>query len=494
MIKAAQPCPRNEEISIMSPSPATGGRRRLGWTLFLLAFAQLVIAVDYNIVFVALPDIGAQLGFSRQTLQWVVSAYGVAFGGFLLLGGRAADLLGRRRIFIFALALYGVSSLVGGLATSPSAIIIARAIQGVGGALLFPATLSLVTTLFAEGRERNRALAVWGGAGASGLTVGALLGGILTSAYGWPAVFFVNVPLVAIIIAGALIVMPRDVSQGSHRSFDLPGALTATIGITLLVYVLVQGPESGWASPSILLALVAGLVLLAAFFVIEARSDDPLMPLRLFSNRYALAGMLLTLFFGATLGALPYFETVLFQGMLGFDALWTGLAFLVPAIAIFVGTQLGERMATGSGVRTSLVIGQLLSVAGMVAFAYGISPEWGYAGLVPGMAVLGVGQGMVWTAMWIVSATGVAQEEQGVASGMASTSLQVGLAVGLAILVAVANGVGESIGQTATAGLIEGTRFAVYLAAVGTVLGLIVALTLPRRAEIPAGVQYAPAE
>ena len=324
IIKAAQPFSRNKEIAIMSSFPASGGRRRLGWTLFLLAFAQLVIAVDYNIVFVALPDIGAQLGFSRQTLQWVVSAYGVAFGGFLLLGGRAADLLGRRRIFIFALALYGASSLVGGLATSPSAMIIARAIQGVGGALLFPATLSLVTTLFAEGRERNRALAIWGGAGASGLTVGALLGGVLTSAYGWPAVFFVNVPLVVIIIAGALIVMPRDVRQGSHRSFDLPGALTATIGITLLVYVLVQGPESGWASPSIMLALVAGVILLAAFFVIEARSGDPSMPLRLFSNRYALAGMLLTLFFGATLGALPYFETVLFQGMLGFDALWTG--------------------------------------------------------------------------------------------------------------------------------------------------------------------------
>jgi EmrB/QacA subfamily drug resistance transporter len=478
----------------MSSSPAASGRSRLGWTLFLLAFAQLVIAVDYNIVFVALPDIGAQLGFSQQTLQWVVSAYGVAFGGFLLLGGRAADLLGRRRMFVIALALYGVSSLVGGLATSPSAMIIARAVQGIGGAMLFPATLSLITTLFAEGRDRNRALAIWGGAGASGLTVGALLGGVLTSAYGWPAVFFVNVPLAAIIIIGAFIVMPRDLSNGPRRSFDLPGALTATAGITLLVYVLVQGPESGWTSPMILSALAAGLVLIAAFFIIEVRSKDPLMPLRLFSSRYVTAGILLTLFFGGTMGALPYFEALLFQGMLGFDALWTGLGFLVPAIAIFIGTQLGERMATGSGLRTSLVIGQVLSVTGTVAFAAGISPEWGYLGLVPGMIVLGVGQGMVWTAMWIVSATGVDEHEQGVASGVASTSLQVGLAVGLAILVAVANGVAGPVGEASTAGLIEGTRLAVYLAAAGTVLGLLVAITLPRRTLAQASAQFAAAE
>lgn len=478
----------------MSFSPATSGRSRLGWTLFLLAFAQLVIAVDYNIVFVALPDIGAQLGFSQQTLQWVVSAYGVAFGGFLLLGGRAADLLGRRRMFILALALYGISSLVGGLATSPSAMIIARAVQGIGGALLFPATLSLVTTLFAEGPERNRALAIWGGFGASGLTVGALGGGVLTASYGWPAVFYVNVPLALLIIIGALFVIPRDVIDRTRRSFDFPGALTATAGITLIVYVLVQAPESGWTTPTIIGAAIAGVVLIAAFFVIEARSRDPLMPLRLFRQRYPVSGMLLTLTFGATLGALPYFETVIFQGVLGFNALQTGLGFLVPAVAIFVGTQFGERMATGSGVRTSLIIGQALSIIGTAALALGISTTWGYYGLLPGFVIMGLGQGMVWTAMWIVAATGVAPGEQGVASSMASTSMQIGLAVGLAILVATANGIAGPAHTASVSGLIEGTRLAIAIAAAGSIVALIVALALPSETSVSTDLQYAAAE
>ncbi|TIX95387.1 MAG: MFS transporter, partial [Mesorhizobium sp.] len=256
---------------------ATGGiGAKRGATLALLAFAQVIIALDLNIVFVALPEIGAGLGFSGQTLQWVVSAYTVFTGGFLLFGGRAADLIGQRRVFIFALWLYALSSLVGGLAWSPEVIIAARAVQGIGAAFLFPATLSLINRLFAEGPERNRALAVWGGAGASGLTLGSLAGGLLTSAFGWPSIFYVNVLLAGVAIVAAFAIIPRDSKRHEHRSFDLPGALTVTTGATLLVFTLVQGPEYGWGSTAIIASALLAVIFLTTFAVIEARSTDPL--------------------------------------------------------------------------------------------------------------------------------------------------------------------------------------------------------------------------
>src|SRR5882757_2629897 len=272
----SNPPSRSPDPMSASVSADRGGHRSLGWSLALLAFAQLIIALDLNIVFVALPEIGAGLGFSEQSLQWVVSAYTVFCGGFLLLGGRAADLLGQRRMFVFALVLYALSSLVGGLAWSPGVIIVARAVQGIGGAFLFPATLSLVNRLFEEGPRRNRALAVWGGAGASGLTLGSLLGGVLTDAFGWSSVFYVNVPLAGIVALAALAVIPRDPPRHGVRSFDLPGALTVTAGATLLVTVLVQGPEAGWGSTGIVACTALSAVFLAAFALIETRSADPL--------------------------------------------------------------------------------------------------------------------------------------------------------------------------------------------------------------------------
>ncbi|WP_020665980.1 MFS transporter [Amycolatopsis nigrescens] len=455
-------------------SPATG-RRGLGWSLALLAMAQLTFSLDLNIVFVALPEIGAELGFSDQTLQWVVGAYAVFAGGFLLLGGRAADLLGRRRMFVLALALYAVASLAGGLAGSPAVIIAARAVQGVGGALLLPATLSLVNTLFEEGPRRNRALAVWGGAGASGLTVGALLGGVLTEAFGWPAVFFVNVPLAGLIAVAALLVMPRDLAEPGRRRFDLPGALTATGGATLLVFVLVQGPETGWSSPGILIAAVLSVLLLAAFALLETRSADPLLPPRLLRNRSLLAGVTVTFVYMGTFGALPYFLTVFFQRVHGFSALQTGLAFLVPSVAIALGTQLGERMTTRLGARNTLLTGFGLGVLGTVALALGFAGGSGYLVTVPGLVVSGVGQGIAWTAMWIATATGVADREQGVASGMASTTLNLGNAIGLAVLIAIANS-GTSI--------TGGSFTAVLLAAASMLAGALVSLALPRRPAV----------
>ena len=258
-----------------SPLGRPGGDRKAA-ALALLAFAMLIVSLDQYIVVVALPEIGRELDFSAQTLQSVISAYAVASAGFLLLGGRAADLLGPRRVFVSGLVLYAGASLAGGLAQDPELLLAARAVQGLGGALVFPATLALVNTTFAEGRERNRALAVWGGAGAAGLVIGVLLGGVLTQAFGWEAVFFVNVPLAGIAVLLAFALIAADRPRDAGRSFDLPGALSATLGVTLLVFALVQGPTLGWGSPAVLAGASAGLLLLAAFAAIERRSRDPL--------------------------------------------------------------------------------------------------------------------------------------------------------------------------------------------------------------------------
>lgn len=457
-----------------------------GATLALLAFAQLIIALDLNIVFVALPEIGAGLGFSGQTLQWVVSAYTVFTGGFLLFGGRAADLVGQRRMFIFALWLYAVSSLVGGMAWSPEVIIGARAVQGIGGAFLFPATLSLVNRLFAEGPERNRALAIWGGAGASGLTIGSIAGGLLTSAFGWPSVFYVNVLLAGIAIVAAFLVLPRDPKRLERRSFDLPGALAVTAGATLLVFALVQGPEYGWTSPVIAWGFLLAAIFLGAFALIEARSKDPLMPMRLFRNRSLLVGMTITFLYMATFGTLPYFLTVLFQNVQGFTALQTGMAFLVPSIAIAVGTQVGERMARRLSVRSTLIVGMAIGALGTALMVPGASADASYLLIVPGLVVSGIGQGIVWTGMWIAAASGVHHDEQGVASGMASTTLNIGNAIGLAVLIAVANAhVGGLTGDALTIAVGEGMQQAFWLATAGTVVSIFIALAVQRNRPGP---------
>lgn len=462
---------------------ATRAHRSLGWSLALLAFAQLIYSLDINIVFVALPEIGADLGFSGQTLQWVVSAYTVFCGGFLLLGGRAADLLGQRRMFIFALWLYALSSLAGGLAWSPVVIVISRAVQGMGAALLFPSTLSLINRLFEEGPPRNRALAIWGGAGASGLTLGSLAGGVLTSAYGWPSVFFVNVLLAGIAIVAAFFVIPKDLPRIERRSFDLPGALTVTAGVTLLVYALVQGPEDGWRTTPIVAALVLAGVFLLVFALIEVRSRDPLISVRLFRNHSMVTGMVITFIYMGTFGALPYFLTVLFQSVQGYSALQTGLAFIIPSLAIFSGTQLGARLANRLPIRTTLLMGFAVGIVGTLALAPAAFVDAPYAYIVPGLVVSGIGQGIVWTAMWIAAASGVAHHEQGIASGMASTTLNIGNAIGIAVLVVFANrGIDGLQGDALQEGLASGTQHAFYLATAGLVLGLLVSLALPRKA------------
>ncbi|WP_205304178.1 MFS transporter [Nonomuraea montanisoli] len=457
--------------------------RRLGPALALLAFAQLIVSLDYNIVYVALPAIGADLGFSPQSLQVVVSAYVVAFGGALLLGGRMSDLLGRRRMFVLGLALYGVSSLVGGLAGTQWALVAARAVQGLGGAVLFPATLSLINTIFAEGAARNRALGVWATAGAVGMTLGSLLGGLLTQAFGWESVFFVNAPMAGLAIVLAFPLITPDQARAAHRRFDVPGALTGSIGVTALVFALVRGPEAGWGSVPVVIAAVLAAVALAAFITVERRSRDPLMPLRLFANRHLSAGMATMFLFMGTFGSLLYFQTVYFQNVHGYSALQTGLAFVVPMVAVLVGSNAGGRLVTRLGVRAALTLGSVLGAAGTLLLALPMSPSGSFLTLVPGLVILSLGQGVAYTTMFAAASIGVAPEDQGIASGMASTGQQVGSAVGLAVLVAVANaGTDGLTGAALRAATSDGLRTAVLIAAAG-IAGLAVLATAFKRAS-----------
>ncbi|MCP9986445.1 MFS transporter [Streptomyces sudanensis] len=461
-------------------SPSTPARRRLGLPLLVLAAAQLVISLDYSIVYVALPGIGDALGFSGQDLQWVVSAYVVATGGFLLLGGRATDLLGRRRVFVTAALLYAVSSWVGGLSDSAGVLVAVRAVQGIGGALLFPAALSLINTLYEEGPDRNRALAAWGAAGAGGLCFGSLLGGVLVDSFGWPAVFLVNVPLAGAIALAGTFLFPADGPLPRQRDFDLPGALTATAGITLLVLVLVHAPEAGWSSPGVLVCAALSAVSLSLFALVETRTRAPLTPGHLFRHRGLLGAMALTALFSATFSSLPYFLTLYFQTVRGYSAMDTGAAFLVPAVVVAAGAKAGEKAVAAFGLRATLLGGMALGAGGTLLLALALGTEGSYARLLPGLVLLSLGQGATWTAMWIAAAAGVPARDQGIASGMASTTLQVGGAVGLAVLVAVA---GTGSRGPAAADLLDAVRAALHLVTAGLVLGVLALLAPWRRAD-----------
>ncbi len=478
-----------------SPHARPAGDRKVA-ALALLALAMLIVSLDQYIVVVALPEVGRELAFSAQTLQSVISAYAVASAGFLLLGGRAADLLGPRRVLVSGLALYAGASLAGGLATTPELLLAARAVQGLGGALVFPATLALVNTTFAEGRERNRALAVWGGAGAAGLVIGVLLGGVLTQALGWEAVFFVNVPLAAIAVLLAFALIPADRPRDRGRRFDAPGALAATLGVTLLVFALVQGPVLGWASPAILAGGAASLLLLAGFATIERRSRDPLVPPRLLANRNLATAAAIALLFWATFGSVLYFLTLYFQGVHGYDALQTGVGFLLPTAVVVAGSALAGRLVTRWGLRSTLIAALATGALGALVLGLAMSPNASYAALIPGLVLLSIGDGVVFTAMFIAAGTGVADREQGVASGIASTSTSIGAAVGLALLVLVANaGTDGLAGEPLRIATANGLSAAVLVAAAGIAATALVALNLrpdPRTRRLATAARLRP--
>jgi MFS family permease len=462
-----------------------GGPRKAA-ALALLAFAMLIVSLDQYIVVVALPEIGRGLDFSAQTLQVVISAYAVASAGFLLLGGRAADVLGRRRVLVAGLTLYAGAAVIGGLAPSSTVLLVARAIQGLGGALVFPATLSLVNTTFAEGEERNRAVAIWGGAGATGLVIGVLLGGLLTSALGWEAVFFVNVPLAAGAALAAFALIPADGPRGRSRGFDLPGALSVTAGVSLVVFALVQGPELGWTSRAVSLAAPAGLFLLAAFALIERRSADPLLPPRLLGNRNLVTAVGIAFLFWATFGSVLYFLTLYLQDVHGYEALQTGFAFLLPTAVVVTSSALAGALVTRCGLKLTLVGALAVGALGALLLGLSMSPGGSYGALVPGLVLLSVGDGVVFTAMFIAAGIGVDDREQGVASSVASTSTSIGAAVGLALLVLVAtSGTDGLAGEQLRVATAEGLRIAVLVVAGGIAAIALLAINLRTEPRAP---------
>ncbi|NBM18547.1 MFS transporter [Streptomyces sp. GC420] len=464
---------------------SVSSHQRSGLRLALLALAQFIIAVDYNIVFVALPDIGEALDFSPQTLQWVVSSYAVAFGGFLLFGGRAADRLGARRVFVTALVLFGVSALVGGLADSAEVLVAARAVQGLGGALLFPSTLTLIVTSFDEGPARNRALAVWGATGSGGLAAGALLGGVLTQSLGWEWVFFFMVPLAVVALLGVPSLLAPDAPRtGPRQGFDVPGALVVTIGATLVVFGLVSGPESGWTTPRVLGSLIVGLLLIASFFAIEAKTSAPLAPLRMFGNRSLITSMMVAFLHMSALSGGYYLFTTYIQNILDYNALEAGLAFLpLGVLAMLAGGKIAASMLNKTGLRGTLSLGMLIYGIGMGAMALGMVTGGSYWAVLPGVAIYGFGGGLAFTSIFATAGSGVDPAEQGVASALASTAQQIGAAVGLAVILVIANsGLDLSAGAPAPsdADVVDGLRAAGWVTAAAALLGALAALNLKK--------------
>ncbi|NEE04310.1 MFS transporter [Phytoactinopolyspora halotolerans] len=462
-----------------TPSRQDDRTRRSGLALALLALAHFIVSVDFNIVYIALPEIGRQLGFTASSLQWVVSAYALGFGGFLLLGGRLVDRIGARRVFVAGAVSFGVASVVGALATDPSILIAARAGQGVAAALLFPATLALVNTRFAAGAERTRALAVWGLAGATGALAGGAAGGVLTSAFGWASVFTVMIPLTAVAAAAAPKVLAADArTGGARRGFDVPGATAATVGSLLVVFALVNGSEAGWSSPTTLVTVVTGVAMLGVFLLIESRTAAPLMPLKMLRNRNLVAAVGLIFVLMGPVTGMHYLYTTYLQDMLGYDALTAGLGFLPQSALAMAGSWLLlPRLLSRWGMRRALFVG-LLGIAGsIVAIVLAMAPQGSYWALLPGLALFGLFAGTAYPAVFAAAGSDVRDQEQGVASAMTSTAQQIGGAMGLAVLIAVANA-GHGDGSGAGIATIDGLRASGWVAALVTVVGAVVALAV----------------
>ena len=417
----------------------TSSQRRRTATLLLACLAQFMVILDVSVVNVALPSIRNALHFTEANLQWVVNAYTVTFGGFLLLGGRAADLLGRRRVFVAGLVLFALTSLVGGLANSQGTLIAARALQGLGAAVIAPASLSILTTTFPEGAARNRAVGIWGAMGAGGGAAGVLLGGILTDALSWRWILFINVP----IGLGAALLTHRFVSalrsSETTRNFDLMGAVSATLGLSVLVLGIVRTDSIGWGSAETIGTLAAGLALVGLFLAIEGRfASRPLMPLRIFASRTLSAANLVIFLVGAASFAMWFFLSLYLQQVQGYSPLKAGLTFLPMTFCIAAGSTFASRMVIRVGAKRLLIVGMVLQAVGLLLLT-GISAGGSYAGevLVPSLLVA-TGIGLAFVPATIAAVTGVEPHEAGLASGIVNTSRMVGGAMGLAILAALA--------------------------------------------------------
>jgi EmrB/QacA subfamily drug resistance transporter len=416
-------------------------QRRLGLALVVIATAQLMVVLDATIVNVALPHIQHALGFTGAGLEWVVNAYALTFGGFLLLGGRAGDILGRRRMFIVGVLLFSLASLLGGFATTQAWLLAARAIQGVGGAIVAPAALSLVTTTFPEGPPRNRAMGVYAAMSIGGAAVGMLAGGVLTSYLSWRWVLFVNVPIGIAVAAAAPFVL--GVSERLRGRFDLPGAITGTAGLAALVYGLSsaapsQGGSSHWGDGKVIGSLIAAVVLLAAFVVIEARSEHALMPMRIFRNRDRTAANLVMLCIGTGMFGMFFFLTVFVQEVWGYSALKTGVAYMPMVAMIMVMSGVSAQLVTRIGARPLLIAGSTIAGGGMFWLSRITEHSTYTGGLLGPMLVTAAGMGMLFMPVTLITLSNVSDRDAGLAASLPNVGQQVGGSIGLAILGTVA--------------------------------------------------------
>ncbi len=450
-------------------------RRRV--TLILCCLAQFMVILDVSVVNVALPSIRGDLGFSAVNLQWVVNAYTLTFAGFLLLGGRAADLLGHRRVFIGGLLLFALASLAGGLASDQGQLIAARAAQGLGGAVVAPVTLSILTTTFPEGAERNRALAAWGAMGAAGGAAGGLIGGVLTDLLGWEWILFINVPIgVGIAVAARRFVRSRLATAAGERHYDVAGALTVTAGLVLVTFAIVRTDVNGWGSAATLGVMAAGLALLAAFVAIEARfSRRPLVPLAIFAGRVLSAANVCVFFMGSAVFAMWYFVSLYLQQVLGFSPIQAGLAFLPMTLAIAAASTVAGRLTSRIGPGRVLAGGMSLIAVGMLAFSF-VDADGSYLGdvLVPGV-LTATGIGFSFVPVTIAALAGVEGGQAGLASGLVNTSRQFGGSLGLAVLATVASTTTRHAAESGPVALTAGFHSAFLVGAAFALAGAVTA-------------------
>jgi EmrB/QacA subfamily drug resistance transporter len=465
-------------------SPAEAARNKT-LILILCCLAQFMVILDVSIVNVALPSIRGDLGFSATGLQWVVNAYTLAFAGFLLLGGRAADLLGRREVFVGGLLLFALASLLGGVAQSDGQLIAARALQGLGGAVVAPATLSILATTFTEGAERNRALGLWGAMGGVGGATGALLGGLLTQTLSWRWILLINVPIGIVVAIAALRVVARGRRDaGAARSFDLAGALTVTAGLVVLTYGIVQTDTHGWGSTRTLVTIGLGVALLATFALIEGRlAKAPLVPLRIFRSRAVSGANVVVFCMGAAAFAMWYFLSLYLQQVLGYDPIEAGLSFLPMTVSIIVTSQVASRLVGRVGPGVVLTAGMAMIALGMLGLSQ-VSADGSYWAdvLVPSI-ITAAGIGFSFVPVTISATQGVRGPEAGLASGLVNTSRQVGGSIGLALLATVATQRTNDVAGTVSAAvaLTDGFPRAFLVGAGFAVLGALVSGTVLAR-------------
>ncbi len=467
----------------------------LRWkALAVVCAAFFMTILDVSIVNVALPSIGKSLDFSRDNLQWVITAYAITFGGFLLLGGRAADLFGRRRVFLVGVVLFTAASFACGLASSEAVLIASRAVQGLGAAIISPAALSIVMTTFEEGAERNKALGIWGAMGGSGAAVGVLAGGVLTKYAGWEWIFFINVPVGALAFALA----PRLVRESraeQHSSPDVAGAVTVTGGIALLVYAISKAPDHGWGTGWTLSRLAASAILLAAFLVIETRARHPLMPFSIFRIRTVAGANVTGVLLGAATFANFFVLTLYVQQVLHYSALKTGVTFAVTAGSAVLWAGLAQWLTTKFGAKPVMAAGFVAMIAGMVWYTQVPAGASFASDLLPGYLLIGVSLPFTWIPVSIAALAGVGEREAGLASGLINTAQQVGGAVGVAVASSVSLShfnhelnAGVKFPQAFT----SGSQWAFWMMVGVAVACLLATVTLIRRDELAPAAEAAP--